>query len=86
MLTVGDFTKFLGHLKRSTTVFRLEGTVRFSKDVDAWPRPSSGGKPLPGAYFENLSNVTFTSSEQGKHKSVANYLNMLMAIKSLEMC
>lgn len=48
----------------SNNVIRFEGTLVFSDDTEAWPRTGTG-HVLECLSFNNISNVTFTSSTVG---------------------
>jgi hypothetical protein len=50
--------------KFSNIEFRIDGTMAFIDDRDAWPVDAYGAV-VPCIYFEYISNVKFTSSEHG---------------------
>ena len=68
----------------NSATFQLDGTLRFSKDIHSWPRTPSG-KLIPAMYFENIANITFTSSGQGQWdgqvcKSLLQSLRLLYSV------
>ena len=42
----------------------IDGTMSFSNDRETWPT-NENGNVLECMYFENIENVTFTSSGKG---------------------
>jgi len=50
------------NLKQVT--IKIDGTIIFSDETSLWPKNASGGV-LECLYFENIENVTFTSSGKG---------------------
>lgn len=48
----------------SDVVIRFEGTLIFTDNVDTWPK-NANGRVLECLFFENIRNVTFTSSGVG---------------------
>lgn len=51
----------------SDVTFMIDGTLKWQNNQTAWPRftPTPDGKVKECMYFENLDNVTFTSSGTG---------------------
>lgn len=51
------------------STFRLDGTIVWSSDMDAWPRSSPGkdGRVLECLHFIQCSNLTITSGPAGLH-------------------
>jgi hypothetical protein len=46
-------------------VLRFEGSLVFSNNTDLWPR-TAGGRVLECMHFDNIQDVTFTSSSMGR--------------------